>query len=136
MNHTKSAAIAIGAPGSIARYISDNSWGNNKFAVVERVNGEFVLRAAQTTKHGAMRHYRDKLLLVDIENVRILSWPGIISIDCSALAQIELALETIKSAATGCLEGDIPLIARQTFACPLRNIAGLAARALKNIPKE
>lgn len=67
--------IAIGAPNSVARFISNGSWGENKFAVVERVKGELVLRAAQTTMEGAARYCTEGRELIDIADCHILPLP-------------------------------------------------------------
>lgn len=67
--------LNIGAPNSIARYVANSDWGNNKFAVFARSYGELVLVAAQSTLAGALRYCTGERQLVDIENVRILDVP-------------------------------------------------------------
>lgn len=62
----------IGAPNSVARYLSENTFGDNKFIVLERINGEFVLVAAQTTFEGARRYMLPGRELVDVVNCRII----------------------------------------------------------------
>lgn len=61
----------IGAPNSVARYLSEHSFGNNKWIVLERTNGELVLRAAQSSFNGAYRYWMEnphKRILVDVRN--------------------------------------------------------------------
>lgn len=65
----------IGAPNSVARYLSNNSFGENKWLVLEYVKGEYVLHAAQTTYNGAMRYMQTNRILVDIANCLIVQPP-------------------------------------------------------------
>ena len=60
------AAGMIGAPGSIMRYVHNTSWGNNKFAVFEYVQGQAVVRASQPTKSGAQYFMQRGRFLVDL----------------------------------------------------------------------
>lgn len=47
----------IGAPNSVARYLSEHSFGNNKWIVLEYECGELVLLAAQSSFNGAYRYW-------------------------------------------------------------------------------
>lgn len=62
----------IGAPNSVARYLSENTFGKNKFIVLERLNGELVMVAGQSTLEGAQRYMLPGRELVDVENCHII----------------------------------------------------------------
>src|SRR3954464_13261112 len=62
----------IGAPNSVARYLQDNTFGDNKWLVLERVNGALVMKAGQTSYLGAYRYWSPEKLLVDVENCWIV----------------------------------------------------------------
>ena len=62
----------IGAPNSVARYLSEGSFGDNKFIVLERINGELRMIAGQTTIEGARRYMLPGRELVDVDNCHIL----------------------------------------------------------------
>lgn len=70
------SSIRIGAPGSVARHVQEeferdlNAYGKNKFAVFEYVNNRPVLRAAQTTKDGALRYMEEGRVLIDLDSYR------------------------------------------------------------------
>jgi hypothetical protein len=64
----------IGAPNSVARYLANNTFGANKYLVLERVKGELALRAASAHLHVARRFHSPTRDLVDIDNVRILPY--------------------------------------------------------------
>lgn len=64
----------IGAPNSVARYLSDNEgkFGQNKFLVLQRIHGELIMIAGQTTIEGARRYMLPGRQLVDVENCHII----------------------------------------------------------------
>lgn len=72
MNRNENGTVTIGSPNSIARFITSRSWGTNKFATLERVNGEWVVRAAQTTFRGAYEYCTAGRVIVSIDEVRII----------------------------------------------------------------
>lgn len=140
----------VGAPNSVARYLSEHTFGKNKWIVLERVNGELVLRAAQTTYDKAYEHWMKDpkaLILVDVEQCWIvqdernadaaIAWANKAADAETALIQAAFpktkvdALEEIQRIAGNCLAGQTPLIARQTFGAALRNIQRLASEALQ-----
>ena len=65
----------IGAPNSIARYLSENDFGKNKFVVIEYVRGEIVMRAGQSTLAGAAEFAHPECSIVDVELCRIVPSP-------------------------------------------------------------
>jgi len=60
------------APNSVARYLQDHTFGQNKFIVLERIQGELTLVAAQSTIVGARRYMLPGRELVDVENCHII----------------------------------------------------------------
>lgn len=73
--HARQQRRSIGAPNSVARYLSERNFGENKWIVLERVNGDLELRAAQKTHGGAYREWMknpQSLLMVDVVNCWIV----------------------------------------------------------------
>jgi hypothetical protein len=64
------STFCIGALGSIARYVSTASWGENNWAVMAYGLDGPVCIAAQSTRTGAETYLRPDAYLIDLASYR------------------------------------------------------------------
>ena len=71
-NHLGQPVPAVGAPNSVARFLSVTDMGKAKFCAPSERGGRFTIIAAKETEEEARASYGIGRILVDIERVEIL----------------------------------------------------------------